>query len=99
MSVPSVGNPVLASDVVWVGSYARGMSEQEPLFRVVRGIPTAEELAALVGVVIARSRPAAPTWPPAGSAWLHAARPGALSPSGAPVRPGANAWRRSGLPR
>ncbi|MFD0787461.1 acyl-CoA carboxylase subunit epsilon, partial [Micromonospora azadirachtae] len=35
------------------------MSAEEPLFQVVRGVPTAEELAALVGAVVARSRPAA----------------------------------------
>ena len=35
------------------------MSAEEPLFRVVRGVPTAEELAALVGAIIVRSRPAA----------------------------------------
>ncbi|MCI4067126.1 acyl-CoA carboxylase subunit epsilon, partial [Micromonospora sp. R77] len=35
------------------------MSAEEPLFRVVRGVPTAEELAALVGAIVVRTRPAA----------------------------------------
>ena len=43
------------------GAYAGGMSAEEPLFRVVRGSPTAEELAALVGAIVVRSRPAAAT--------------------------------------
>ncbi|MBC9004169.1 acyl-CoA carboxylase subunit epsilon, partial [Micromonospora aurantiaca (nom. illeg.)] len=28
------------------------MSAEEPLFRIVRGVPTAEELAALVGAIV-----------------------------------------------
>ncbi|WP_234587403.1 acyl-CoA carboxylase subunit epsilon [Micromonospora sp. MH99] len=64
------------------------MSAEEPLFRVVRGVPTAEELAALVGAVIARSRPAATPAPAATSAWAR---------SGRPARP--DTWRASGLPR
>ncbi|MEU8181836.1 acyl-CoA carboxylase subunit epsilon [Micromonospora sp. NPDC049047] len=64
------------------------MSAEEPLFRVVRGVPTAEELAALVGAVIMRSRPAAAPTPPATSAWAR---------SGRPVGPGG--WRSTGLPR
>ncbi|WP_425571432.1 acyl-CoA carboxylase subunit epsilon [Phytohabitans rumicis] len=46
-----------------------------PDFRVVRGTPTAEELAALVGVVMSRRR-ADP--PPVGapSRWARSARPG-----------------------
>ncbi|MEH1125958.1 acyl-CoA carboxylase subunit epsilon [Micromonospora sp. CPCC 206061] len=51
------------------------MSESEPLFRVVRGTPTAEELAALVGAVLSRSRTAVPA-PPAVSQWARSARPG-----------------------
>ncbi|MGC4819435.1 acyl-CoA carboxylase subunit epsilon [Micromonospora sp. DT63] len=64
------------------------MSAEEPLFRVVRGVPTAEELAALVGAVIVRSRPAAAPAPVVTSAWAR---------SGRPARP--DTWRASGLPR
>ncbi|MGA3487141.1 acyl-CoA carboxylase subunit epsilon [Micromonosporaceae bacterium DT55] len=68
------------------------MSAEEPLFRVVRGTPTAEELAALVGAVFSRSRPE--TAPPAPvSAWSRSARPTPL------LLAGRNAWRLSGLPR
>ncbi|TDB75744.1 acyl-CoA carboxylase subunit epsilon [Micromonospora sp. KC723] len=70
------------------------MSAEEPLFRVVRGIPTAEELAALVGVVVARSRPAAVPAPPTSSAWARSARAAAANTVAGP-----GAWRASGLPR
>ncbi|MEV0943716.1 acyl-CoA carboxylase subunit epsilon [Micromonospora wenchangensis] len=70
------------------------MSAEEPLFRVVRGIPTAEELAALVGAIALRSRPAGPPPPVARSAWARSARP-----TGAAPAPGHGAWRASGLPR
>jgi hypothetical protein len=65
------------------------MSE-EPVFRVVRGTPTAEEVAALVGVLLTRSTP-----PPAPSAsrWARSARPFAG------IRPGPGAWRASALPQ
>ncbi|MFF5051912.1 acyl-CoA carboxylase epsilon subunit [Micromonospora sp. NPDC000663] len=64
------------------------MSAEEPLFRVVRGVPTAEELAALVGAVIVRSRPATAPAPAAVSTWALSARP--ASP---------RTWRTAGLPR
>ncbi|MEU8327171.1 acyl-CoA carboxylase subunit epsilon [Micromonospora sp. NPDC048839] len=64
------------------------MSVEEPLFRVVRGVPTAEELAALVGAIIVRSRPAAAPAPTTASAWAR---------SGRPVSSGG--WRAAGLPR
>ncbi|MEV1285814.1 acyl-CoA carboxylase subunit epsilon [Micromonospora sp. NPDC049679] len=71
------------------------MSDAEPSFRVVRGTPTAEELAALVGVIVARSHPVATTAPPpAPSTWVRSARPTA----GIDWR-GPGAWRTSGLPR
>ncbi|WP_213453025.1 acyl-CoA carboxylase subunit epsilon [Rhizomonospora bruguierae] len=72
--------------------------EPRPLFRVVRGTPAPEELAALVGVFAAR-RPAAPPRPRDSSFWATRSRPGAISPAGLPVRCGASAWRASGLPR
>ncbi|WP_203713810.1 acyl-CoA carboxylase subunit epsilon [Asanoa siamensis] len=62
-----------------------------PLFRVTRGAPTAEELAALVGALATR-RPAPPTAVPDTSLWLRSARPG-------PLLRGPGAWRASGLPR
>ncbi|MFG1674339.1 acyl-CoA carboxylase epsilon subunit [Micromonospora sp. NPDC049282] len=69
------------------------MSAEEPMFRVVRGVPTAEELAALVGAIVVRTRPVAAAAPPAVSRWAHRARPAAALAAG----PGA--WRASGLPR
>ncbi|WP_216592678.1 acyl-CoA carboxylase subunit epsilon [Verrucosispora sioxanthis] len=63
------------------------MSVEEPLFRVVRGVPTAEELAALVGVIAVRSRPTARSWARSGR------------PTGAGLTPGAGNWRTAGLPR
>ncbi|MFC7548256.1 acyl-CoA carboxylase subunit epsilon [Plantactinospora sp. GCM10030261] len=68
------------------------MAEQEPLFRVVRGTPTAAEVAALVGVLVARSRPVAAATPAAPSAWRRSALPRTA------VTAGRDGWRRSGLP-
>ncbi|MEU1604789.1 acyl-CoA carboxylase subunit epsilon [Micromonospora matsumotoense] len=70
------------------------MSAEEPLFRVVRGVPTAEELAALVGALTLRSRPAGTSAPVARSTWARGARPVGAAPA-----PGRGAWRTSGLPR
>ncbi|MEU1588978.1 acyl-CoA carboxylase epsilon subunit [Micromonospora sp. NPDC005710] len=64
------------------------MSAEEPLFRVVRGVPTAEELAALVGAIIVRTRPATATAPATASTWARSARPGT-----------SRGWRAAGLPR
>lgn len=71
------------------------MSDAEPLFKVVRGAPTPEELAALVGVVMARSRQVAPPAPPSASAWMRSARPAA---AGISAWRGPDAWRLSTLP-
>jgi hypothetical protein len=62
---------------------------------VVRGAPTAEEVAALVAVLVARrARSSAPVPGTGLSAWADpAARMRTV-----PV-PGPGAWRRSGLPR
>jgi hypothetical protein len=62
------------------------------MLRVVRGTPSAEELAALVAVVAARASATADAEPPARPLW------------GRPVlrlilTPGPGAWRASGLPR
>lgn len=75
--------------------------DEAPAFRVVRGAPTAEELAALVGAILVHSRPvAAPAGPAITTpAWVRSARPGARSGSGLPTRAGGDAWRISGLPR
>ena len=63
-----------------------------PLLRVVRGEPTAEELAALVAVVTAGAAVTAPAAAPPPSLW---GRPVLRSP----LHPGPGAWRASGLPR
>ena len=70
------------------------MCGEEPLLRVVRGVPTAEELAALVGAIVARSRPTAGPTPAPASTWARSGRP-----SNAGQLPGPGAWRASGLPR
>ncbi|GIJ25955.1 hypothetical protein Vqi01_11170 [Micromonospora qiuiae] len=74
-------------------AYAEDMPVDEPLFRIVRGAPTAEEVAALVGALLARSRPAAPPSPAPASAWARSGRP-----AGTGHLPGPGAWRASGLP-
>lgn len=64
--------------------------DAEPLVRVVRGTPTAEEVAALVGVLISRSKTADTTVSSGSvSAWERSARP----------HVGPASWRESGLPR
>ncbi|MBM7492466.1 acyl-CoA carboxylase subunit epsilon [Micromonospora luteifusca] len=64
------------------------MSAEEPLFRVVRGVPTAEELAALVGAIVVRSRPASAPAPAAPSNWARSGRPASRG-----------GWRTASLPR
>jgi hypothetical protein len=70
---------------------------ERPLFSVLSGRPSAEELAALTAVVAAklaarqRAAAAQAAAGPARSAWLDRA---ALTR--APLRPGPGAWRRSG---
>nr|MDT0657952.1 acyl-CoA carboxylase epsilon subunit [Micromonospora sp. DSM 115978] len=73
-------------------------AEREPVFCVVRGVPTVEELAALVGAFAAGRRQPAGRNAPVTTFWAQAARPGTLSPGGIPTRPASGAWRRSGLP-
>jgi hypothetical protein len=59
--------------------------------RIVRGVPTDEELAALVGVL--RSLPSGtPVTPVPEGRWARSARPGALEH-------GPAAWRAAALPR
>jgi hypothetical protein len=66
------------------------VSDEQPLLRVVRGAPTAEELAALVAVVTARAAAARPETTP-GSTWTDRSR---LVRRGIAHGPGA--WRASG---
>ena len=65
---------------------------ETPYLRVVRGEPTAEELAALVAVLAARAAVAPPP-PRVRPAWADPARRLGLT-----SRPGPGAWRRSALP-
>ncbi|KWX02426.1 acyl-CoA carboxylase subunit epsilon [Carbonactinospora thermoautotrophica] len=69
---------------------------ETPFLRVVRGEPTAEELAAVVVVLQARAAAAAgaaaPAEPP--SAWRDRSRYVRR-----PLAPGPGAWRASALPR
>jgi hypothetical protein len=67
--------------------------------RIVRGVPTDEELAAIVGVLLT-ARTAAPAAEPAEtSRWVRAARPGYAAGDGRPTRIGRDAWQASALPR
>ncbi len=61
--------------------------------RVIRGTPTAEELAALVGVLFARPRAAATAPAPTPSLWRASGLPAT------PPRAGRGAWRASSLRR
>ncbi len=75
------------------------MSEREdaaepPVLRVVRGEPSAAELAALVAVLGARPTTRADGAPAGRSPWNDPARL-----VRGPVAPGAGGWRRSALPR
>ncbi|WP_157987420.1 acyl-CoA carboxylase subunit epsilon [Jiangella endophytica] len=65
-----------------------------PLFRVVKGTPTEEELAALVVVLTARAAGASAPVEPPRSAWASywTRRP-------APLTAGPGSWRASALPR
>ncbi|OLT12182.1 acetyl-CoA carboxylase biotin carboxyl carrier protein subunit [Pseudonocardia sp. CNS-139] len=67
--------------------------ERRALFRVVRGGPTDDEVAALAVVLAARAaaRPAAPAAP---DRWSDPA-----TRLRVPLRPGPGAWRASALPR
>jgi hypothetical protein len=67
-----------------------------PLLRVVRGTPSAEELAALVAVVTARATAAAPPQPRHRPLWGRPVLRPTLTPE---LTPGPGAWRASGLPR
>jgi Acyl-CoA carboxylase epsilon subunit len=68
-------------------------------FRIVRGVPTDEELAAIVGVLLMRAAAAPVPEPEPASAWTSSTRPAYAYPDGRPSRPGPSAWRASALPR
>jgi hypothetical protein len=65
---------------------------QRPLLRVVKGDATAEEIAALVTVLAARSAAAVESPKPSPSAWIY--RRAQLSK---PIFVGPGEWRRSGF--
>ena len=73
------------------------MSEPVPLFRVVRGRPSAEDTAALTVVLVAaraaRARAARAGGTGTTGTWASHARALRAQPA-----PGPNAWRRSALP-
>jgi len=68
-------------------------------FRVERGNPSDEEMAALVAVLVRLSATPAPSEPPTRSRWAMSARPGYADRGGRPARPGPHGWRASALPR
>ena len=68
------------------------MTDQEPILRVVRGHPTAEELAALLVVMMSTLSAAAPEEPRPTSTDGWAARWRGLRTE---LRPGRDAWRLS----
>lgn len=65
--------------------------DTEPTIRIIRGTPSAEELAALVGVLRGLARRA--DGPPVISRWAMSTRPTFA------LRAGPGAWRASALPR
>jgi hypothetical protein len=72
------------------------MSEE---IRVVRGVPTDEELAAIVGVLMSRPVAAEVPHQAAVSRWAASGRPGYARPDGRPTQLGPHAWRHAALPR
>jgi hypothetical protein len=66
----------------------------EPLFQVVKGSPTDEELAAVIAVLTLRASVPAPEPRPQESGWSAYWRS-----VRAPVQPGPEAWRMSGRPQ
>ncbi len=68
------------------------MSPESPLLRVVRGNPTAEEIAAIVAVLATAGESEQPASKP--SRWADPA-----NRLRQPLQPGPDAWTRSALPR
>ncbi|MFW3172809.1 acyl-CoA carboxylase subunit epsilon [Geodermatophilus sp. CPCC 206100] len=73
------------------GARKLSSSDSAPLLRVVRGEPTAEELAALTAVVAALSKRRPRRRPTPVGAWASAA-----DAHRTPLRPGPGGWRASG---
>ncbi len=76
-------------------SHSAPAAEQRPVLRVIRGEPTADELAAVVVVLAARAGQVGgePAPQPARSQWSAKAR--RMRPR---LTPGPGAWRASALP-
>ncbi|MWA06630.1 acyl-CoA carboxylase subunit epsilon [Actinomadura sp. LD22] len=77
-------------------------AEDRPFLQVVRGDPSAAEIAALVAVLTARARAAAAArdgGEPRTSRWADRTRLVRATVSGGPRPRGPGAWRASGLPR
>ncbi len=74
------------------------VGHEVPLLRVVRGTPTAEELAALVGVLVSRMRAgvSGPSTGPAPSRWRASGLPRGSGRAALRAAPGG--WHASGLP-
>jgi hypothetical protein len=66
--------------------------------RIERGVPSDEELAAIVGVLLTRAAPAAAE-PAATSRWAASGRPGTRLRDGRLSRLGPDGWQASALPR
>jgi hypothetical protein len=66
--------------------------------RIERGVPSDEELAAIVGVLLSRGAPVAAEPAPT-SRWAASARPGTRLRDGRPSRPGPDGWPASARPR
>jgi Acyl-CoA carboxylase epsilon subunit len=71
------------------------LDDQEPLFTVVKGSPTEDELAAVMTVLAARfAQPRQEQPMRAQSGWSAYWRS-----VGSPIQPGPSAWRMSGRPQ
>jgi hypothetical protein len=68
---------------------------ERPVFKVISGDASAEEIAAVLAALTAAARSATQPPPPARSASAWADRPAMLR---RPLRPGPDGWRASGRP-
>lgn len=78
------------------------MDDGKAFLRIVRGDPSAEEVAALVAVLTARAQAAASARRDGASGGAPASRwadRSRLTRTPVPARPGPGAWRASALPR
>jgi hypothetical protein len=77
------------------------LSNHLAVVRVVRGSPTAEELAALIGAVLIRLANPARAAEATPSRWVRSGRPGTATSviaSGLPYGRGPHVWRTSAFP-